>query len=425
MKKTILLLMIVMLSGCQRCQAVEAPAVTTTARGNPPSPAAEQTDWSIYDPDPGHPWNRVFRELYRRVSAGGTEYGANELDPLLWLDTTHLLRGDSYRQAIQELDVFLSSHAETQIRDPLKRAMFQRDLWAVFDWLACQPQPDPAEREALEHRLAEIMKRVALPRDEILSLPDHYALTVGANRFPPDFQPDHPETAFLPPDLFRRDGAWVPMGRSGGPIAMTHTEAFPFFGRSAFLVFVRSPDGRASTLDFVESLNKEINPVTAAGTEVALVRRMLLIDDHGEPVLSPLIETIQIRHYSPVQSFYEFELDRERLFDEPAGALVPNDDMFLLFMGHGDVFEMAELPTLQAAIPDICKACHARDPSSSAFGSTMSIISYSREPFPLPKNERPVLSVTTWAGEARAVIEWKEKHHTWKSLQALWEPDGP
>jgi hypothetical protein len=44
------------------------------------------------------------------------------------------------------------------------------------------------------------------------------------------------------------------------------------------------------TLDFIESLKTETNPVTAMGTDVALVRRMLLIDNQGEPVLSPLVK---------------------------------------------------------------------------------------------------------------------------------------
>ena len=424
-KNLIYITMIAFIVGCQSNQRLATPEATATSQVAQPSPTEIKSIWSVYDPDPGHPWNRVFRQLYERIGPNGEEVGADELDPLLWFDTTYLLIGDSHQQALQVLDEFLSTHAENLIQDSLKRAMFQRDLWAVFDWLASQMDIHPAARIALEVRLTEIIKRVALPEDEILSLPDNYALAVRSKDFPVEFQPDQPETAFLPPDIFQPESAWVPMGREGGPIAMTHTEAFPFFGRSVFLVFVRSPDGRAETLDFIESLNTKGNPVTAAGTEVALVRRMLLIDDQGELVVSPLIETIQIRHFSPIQNFYEFELDRRDLFDGSAGGLIPNSDLFMLFMSHGDVFQIPELPTLQATIPDICKVCHAEDPSVFRGGNTKSIVSYSRQPFPLLNNERPALFATTWMDGAQTVVAWKQNHETWRSLQSFWEQRSP
>jgi hypothetical protein len=338
----------------------------------------------------------------------------------LWLDTAYLLAGASHQDAIEALDEFLESDADDLIKDPLKRAMFQRDLWAVFDWAASQPEPHPGERAELQARLAEIMKRLALSRDEILSLPDNYALAVRSGAYPAAFQAERPEGAFLPPDLLASGSAWVVLGRERGPAAMTHTESFPFFGRSAFLVFIRSPEGRAGTLEFIDSLNTEARPVTPTGTEVALVRRMLLIDDRGELVLSPLVETVQIRHFRPLQLFHELELDRKRLFEGSAGGLVPNVNLFMLFMGHGDVFQVSEMPTLQASIPDICKACHSDEPYTFDSGNTGSIITYSRRPFPLADDERPVLFASTVMDEAQTVMQWKREHETWKRLEALW-----
>lgn len=215
------------------------------------------------------------------------------------------------------------------------------------------------------------------------------------------------------------------MGREGGPIAMTHTEAFPFFGRSVFLVFVRSPNGREATLDFIESLNAETNPVTAIGSDVALVRRMLLIDDQGDLVLSPLVETIQIRHFNPEQHFHEFELDRTLLLQGLDHNLVSNTDFFMLFMSHGDVFANPDIPDLRASIPDMCKACHFEYPPIPNSGNTNSIISYSRQPFSLPDNSQPILFPTTLKGEALTVIKWKRSHATWKSLVALWGQASP
>ena len=399
--------------------------VTTTLQTVPASPIENKPVWSVYDADPTHLWNRVFRQLYRRTTLDGIEYGSDELDPLLWFDTTYLLNGGSHQQAVEVLDEFLSTHAENLISDSLKQAMFQRDLWAVFDWLASQAQPFPYQRRALETRLAQILKRIALSKEEILALPNNYALEVEVNTFPADLPPDHPEAAFLPADIFQLDSAWVPVGREGGPIATTHTEAFPFFGRSVFLVFVRSPNGRAETLDFIQSLNTEPNPVLANGSDVALARRMLLIDDQGELILSPLLETIQIRHFAPAQHFHEFELNRTRLFVGPAGGLDLNSDLFMLFMGHGDLFEKDHGPELQATIPEICKSCHFEFPPTPNSGNTRSIISYSRQPFSLPDNSQPVLFPTTVEAEAQIVITWKLNHKTWQSLLTLWDQSGP
>lgn len=421
---TLLTLMILLLIGCTSNLPSRPPDTTTTAQVNTAYPTAERTTWSVYDPDMDHLWNRVFRQLYQRVDANGEEYGSDELDPLLWLDTTYLLDGISHQQAIQVLDEFLAAHGEDLIRDPVKRALFQRDLWAVFDWLALQPDPNPSQRQALEMRLAQIIRRVALPRDEILSLPDNYTLAVGSNIFPDSVQADHPETAFLPADLFQPNSAWVPMGREGGPVAMTHTESFPFYGHSVFLVFVRSPDGRAATLDFIESLNTEPNPATAIGSDVALVRRMLLIDNQGNLVLSPLIETIQIRHFSPAQNFHEFELNRLRLFDGFAGGLELKTAVFPLFMSHGDVFEN-HVPELRVTIPELCTGCHFEYPPIPNSGNTRSIISYSRQLFSLSDTKQVILFATTWADESQTVIEWKRNHVTWQSLEALWNQPSP
>ena len=417
MKKNIFLtLLIVLLLGCAEPAQQTQSVIDVTPQGT-------QTDgsaWSIYDPDPVHLWNRVFRQFYRRTAEKGDEYGSDELDPLLWFDTTYLLEGNSHEQAIQVLDEFLSSRAENLVVDPLKRAMFQRDLWAVFDWLAWQAEPYESQRQMLMRRLAQVMKSVALSKEEIESLPDNYAHAIESKIYPVEFQADSPEAGFLPVAIFQPDSDWVPLGREGGPIAMTHTEAFPFFGRSVFLVFVHSPEGREATLDFIESLNSEPNPVTMVGSEVALVRRMFLVDDQGGIILSPLVETIQIRHFSPVQSFYEFELDRARLFDGIGGGVIPNHDLFMLFMSHGDVFEHA-MPESRASIPQICKACHFEDSFVLNSGDTKTIISYSRQPFPLPDKQQPVLSATTLSKEAQTVIEWKRKHLTWKSLEAMWD----
>ena len=419
MKRILILLWPTLLVATCLSNPQSSPPATATVPNTETSPTDGDLAWAVYDADPVHLWNRMFRQFYRRVANDGTEYGMDELDPLLWYDTTYLLFGDPFRQSIQVLDEFLTTHGENMIHIPLKRAMFQRDIWAVFDWLAFQPAPYPTQRLALKTRLAQVIERVALPGEQILSLPDNYALTVESGAFPRDFEAENAGAAFLPTDLFEENSAWVPMGRTGGPIALSHTKEFPFLGRSVFLVFVRAPEGRQSTLDLIESLNTEPQSVLTLGLDVALVRRMLLIDNQGELIPSPLIETVQIRHFNPGQIFHEFELSRKQLLAESTGSLQLNKELFLLFFSHGDVLEMENIPEFEATIPHICKGCHFEDPPLPNPGNIQSILSYSRNNFPLPDNQRPVLISTTWANETQTVIEWKYGHDTWRALEAL------
>ena len=417
--------MAVLLSGCIGNLQSGNLHPTATVPINTSVPTAENINWNIYNPDADHLWDRVFRQFYERTAKDGKEYGMDELDPLLWYDTTYLLDGNSHQQAIQILDEFLTTDAENLVLDPLKRAMFQRDLWAVFDWLAFQTEPYPSQREALETRLAKIIRQVALTKDEILSLQDNYTAAIESGVFPSDFRMDQPQEAFLPVDLFQPESSWIPLGREGGPIAMSHISEFSFFGRSVFLVFVRAPDGRNATLDFIQSLNTEPQSVQTIGLDVALVRRMILIDDQGDLVLSPLTETVQIRHFNPEQIFHEFELSRKNLFAGSAGGLHLNKELFLLFFSHGDVFEIRDIPELQAAIPEICKACHFNDPPLPNYGNSQSIISVSRSNFSLPNNERPILIPTSWENETEVVVEWKHNHSTWQVLETYWTQESP
>src|SRR5438445_12715890 len=126
--------------------------------------------------------------------------------------------------------------------DPLKRAMLQRDLWAIFDWLA---DPDAeyqgetgrliAERRKLQVRLVQVMRRLALPADQIQALTDKYAAAVAAKTFPTPYDPSHPGNAFLPPNLMEANGPYVLQTEHGGAVAALQHANFTR-GRSHLIV---------------------------------------------------------------------------------------------------------------------------------------------------------------------------------------------
>lgn len=386
-------------------------------------------EWAVYDPDPQHLWNRLFRALWSRTTVDGAEYGRDALDPLLWEGITPpFLKEPAYGEALRVLDEFLATRGENLIANPLKHAMLQRDLWAVFDWLAVEAKGSPSQHQALELRLAQAVQRLALTKEQIERLPDNYQATVNAHVFPMSYQQARPSVAFLPNTLFTPRGDWISVGREGGPIAITHVQSFPFVGRSVFLLFVRVPAGREPTLNFFRALQDGApNLELSDGTEVALVRQMLLIDTQGNLVASPIVESIQIRHFyaDRDQSFYEFILNRNRLFGGETGgleALTPDATDFALFNAHGVDFSI--LNSQQADQEQVmtlmtCQACHV-DQFQRIMG-LQSVLSYSRRRFPLPDQQKLILTETTPLAEIQATVRWKLQHGTWQTLQALWQ----
>src|SRR5262249_4215564 len=153
-----------------------------------------------------------------------------------------LTAGPSHEQALAVLDDFLESQAKRPIKDPLRRAVLQHDLWGVFvttaglagqeviftregRTLKTQQFIDYGDndldrlpqRRQLQRRLAAALRLLALTGAEIDALPDNFSRAVKTGAFPTEFDPDHSGQAFLPPDLLAADGPWVAVTNSTRP----------------------------------------------------------------------------------------------------------------------------------------------------------------------------------------------------------------
>jgi hypothetical protein len=438
-----------------------------TDAATPPGPPAAQV--TIYDPDPQHLWNRLHRALWVRTGPDGKEYGHDRLDPLLWMETKHLVEGRSHEQAIVVLDEFLEKRGEKLVKEPLKRAILQRDLWAVFDW-AAEPganngeayrRRQPSPRRALQLRLAGTIQRLALTSEQIKALPDNYAAAVAARAFGGKHDPDQPERPFLPPHLFQKDGPWVEVEIDNGSTVTASRHVHDFGARSCFRVFLRFPGGRKATVAYFDKLRdfprpwvltRELDrkqdtlvlnpglPQFPLGTQTALVRQMLLVDKDGGIATTPVTESVQIRVFRTIhrlmqdreqqrdspadQNVYEFTRSRALLFADKSGGLrplEPNDKDFstqLLVHPH-DEFELppdtGPFDRRMGQVKLSCIGCHNRP-------GVYSFRSYVGGDFPRGQYYLPVLQESNNAdtqGERTAIL--KREQYSWGLLQGLWE----
>jgi hypothetical protein len=406
---------------------------------------------AVFDRDPQHPWNRLHRLLYSRTTQDGKVYDQESLEPFLVPGSKFLTEGFSYRQVITLLDAFLKERGDERIKDPLKRAILQRDLWAVFSTMVSEaqlvmrvdqqrdqityadrfedpgdgvvPEEQRAQRRELQKRLVQVMRRIALTPGEIDALPDNLTQAVKAGMYYKTFDPKDPTHAFLPTDLLDTDGSWVAVSNltRANEAFLAAPEHVRFTkGRSVFVVFLRLPTGRRATEAFLKKMQDGDLPQFPEGTQTALLRRMLLIDSSGMLRESPLIESLQIRVYRKLDLGipFEYTLRRCDLFAGRNGGLhvvgADETSYFDFQTRRGDVFEMSKLPPA-AAIMQTCHQCHARLDGRGGIHTVNTI--YARGD---TGQKPPGLGPTTLSQEARTTIDWVRKTYTWGLLQGLW-----
>ncbi|HEV3259815.1 MAG TPA: hypothetical protein VG013_23305 [Gemmataceae bacterium] len=426
--------------------------------GSPPQPArpASRAQADLFDPDAQHPWNRLHRQLYSRTTQAGKTYEQESLEPLFLPTSKFLTEGASHRQAIALLDEFLKERADRRIKDPVKRAVLQRDLWAVFAttagfanlrlWergngqlithsLGSQDAGDTdlgriAQRRELQKRLVQVMRRVALTVKEIRVLPDNLAAAVKGGSFPRTYDPKHPERPFLPANLLDKQGPWVMVTTFPGldQLSLPRHVAFTK-GRSLFLVFLRLPQGRPATLAYLKTMEDGKLPQFPAGTQVALLRRTLLIDNTGTLRTTPLTERLQIRVFRRgshgelgTGDPHDFVLSRKDLFAGRNGglrAVGADETSYFDFETHaGDVFEMKKRPPA-AVLLKTCASCHARHEGAGVV--SLASIHEGDPKYPGLQPAEQEGKTYDLEAEARPTINWTRKTYTWGLLQGLWE----
>jgi hypothetical protein len=438
---------------------------------------ADSASAAIYDVAPNHLWNRLHAVLFVRTSPDGKVYGRDRLEPLLWKESQYLVDGKQADVVVAVLEEFLGDKGELLFVDPLKRVILQRDLWLVANWLSGRSDAESQKRLGL---VAQVIQRLAPTADQVARLPDNYASAVASKEFAAEFDPANPERAYLPPDLFDPDGPWICVGRTDGRTAPTHLggtlDMMPEadqnpFTNSTFLVFLKLPAGREAGLAFLKQLQVQSKPIflndrseedgrfttrpnldlpeLPVGSQLALVRRAMLIDAQGRIVASPLTESVQLRittsskipqadggglaEFPKRATVQEFQLRRADLFANSVIGLIDVSEERDLITGFSvreqyDEFEvdrrgtaernaMQPFQTSPSTLRERCFQCHQ---VSNFFGTR----SFQR-PWNVDEklNDKsppmyPVAAMERQAVETEA-IKWRESQPSWSVLREL------
>jgi hypothetical protein len=386
-----------------------------------------------------HVGNRLRHVLYTRAADDGKPYVYEGLETPMASTSHFLIDGPSHKDAIAELDQFLRTDADRQIKDPLKRALLLRDLWYVFDQTA---QPFEAKedgesgsgarllrRRTLQKRLAQVMRRLELSAEEIKALPDNYTLAVKSGAFARDLTEVRRDRPYLPPDLLRPDSPWILVTSADHPrgqaLAAPQHAAFAG-GRSVFLVFLKLPEGRKATLAYLGRLAASKKPVQFPdGTQVGLMRLMVLVNDQGRLQLTLVTESLQLRVFPTMKEpeALELVLDRKALLSGRAGslrALTVRDEDYFNFGTHFNVMDPFEgrHTRLAANRPlSSCSTCH-----SGAAGQDNIYGIFSIRTFGFGEDWRGA-APTDLASQLNETLDHKRTSYAWGLYQGLRESE--
>jgi hypothetical protein len=381
---------------------------------------AEATESSlvVYDRDPGHLWNRLYGAIAARTG-GDADYGMDNSEP-------YHESFDNPEKLVAILDEFREKHGEDWAPDPLRRALLQNDVWAAFD-LATGPNVE-AEGASLRRDLARVIRRLRLQSSQISSLPDNYAQAVKSAAFATDFDPEHPDSAFLPPDLL--DG--------GRQATLSYLETLNLY----LTPWALKPADIAT--QYPSRVKVRWNPLRfdpatpqfPAGTIVALVRQMMVINEVLKPVTTSITQKVQFRVFKDIgkpgqvqdfgefnnhQLVYELVMRRRDILAGRAGGFHPvtqdeTEYQLTTILEGGSREARLRGPVVLAT----CVRCH----SLNGIFSVNTYSGFLNGVSPASAKTNPQLLPGTSIGyQARATSDWKMSQFDWGLLRGLLEAD--
>jgi hypothetical protein len=392
---------------------------------------------SIFDGQGENSWDALRDVFYTHHFSDGEAYKHKaSLDRPPWSNWAPFYNDDQfYARIVGALQDFLQqSEEDLEKQPPVRRAILLRDLWPVFDARphvrAAHANAPPGAGDVADKRhaelrklVAQVMRRLELTEKEALELPDNYKAAVDEKLFAAAFNADSPAKPFLPVDLFDENGPWVAMARSSKTVgALHHLQTVEY--RSIFVAFIRVSANRQETVDYLNETRRSRTP-GPPGTQLALVRRMMLPTKSGRIVATPVTESVQFIVIDPPDDRrFKFVIDRADLlagrpglhaidsnyrldpYAFEAGGLFPH---FPKYDADGEMLLLGKyLPSEMPQVASLghCAACHGRTIGTNLFANTQA----SHIAFP-----------TTSADQAEQIIAHKVSSAAWQEYQAVRE----
>ncbi len=416
--------------------------------------------------EPPDPYDRLYDIIMVRTVSDERVVTEDPDSPLLWKNSRYLLSEDTLPRLLKSLDDLNSLTGDRiEAYPPLNRAILQHHLWTVFDWTTLldlsrgDTNLPPSQLHKMQKSLALAIRKLALSETAIAKLPNPLTATADSEKFPKSYDASDSPKPFLPSDLFDEKGPWVCLSKDGHAVpAIVHTEAVAV--RSAFLIFMRLPDGREATLKYLETLaafrspwvsggqpphvgipqhpslitmdvhDNPLTPQFPVGTQVALLQQALLIADSGQLILSPLVQRVQLRAYlnvnvdrrrnnrvlGPSQAISEFVLQPREMMqgNVPMRPIAANEIHYTTIFASSDLIERPETTTEAPTVPRLqtCITCHS--------GSGIHSINSRFELFQDRSLVPPRFAVTTSDEIGSATARMKGNEYAWGLLQGLW-----
>ena len=411
------------------------------------------------------PYDALYDTIIVRKTLDGGVVAPEPESPLLWSDSTYLINKGELTRLLNSLDRFNALSREQITAYPsVKRAILQHHVWTVFDWTtrlsesSLEPRLTQSKLFRLQQGLASTIKKLALSETEIHRLPTSMKVPADFSVQAQDGETGDALKTLFPRDLYNEQGPWVCLAKLDHDVpAMLHTDSAG--SRSAFLIFLRLPDGRQETLDYLDRLaafrspwvpgkqepfvnitrqpvmryldlhDNPLTPQFPVGTQVALVQQALLISDSEELVLSPLVQSVQLRVYlnvdidtrrnnqalPPSQVFAEFVLQPREMIKSgnPMRAVAAGEIRYTTTFASGDPIEHpgishgSNVPRLES-----CTACH----SASGIHSFNSRLELFQNRSLLP----PRFTATSPKAIGDSTARLKRTDVSWGLLRGLW-----
>jgi hypothetical protein len=370
---------------------------------------------TLYDPDPGHIANRLYKALF-------TWKSDEDSAPSHWPKQKVALDISTVSALLDEL---LQVKVAKEFPDPAKRVFLQRDLWLIFDWLA-QQRGSATENPVIQRKVARCIQLLALPLAQLRRLQDNYDDQLSTDAFPFEYDRGNPNGPFLPGDLWQRNGPWIMVGDRDSRAALASQHLDFFRGHNAYMVFLRLTSGRSATISYLSKLSTAAMagyklPELPEGTEMALVSQVMAIDDKAVPFPTTITENVQIRVYrlpkdsltksADAQARFEFRLDRAALFAHKPVTLRPvgQKELDWEFINHlgqktGDSEE-------KGAIMASCFDCH-NEPGVNSFRTFTQMRSSTGQIRQMTMSKR--------SHEVGRAVTWKKSQLDYQLLQGYW-----